>query len=672
MKLSAQDLARYPRPGSAAPAGFKFSPSGRRLAYLFSETGGLARDLWELDLDSGERRILQAAGGDAAMSRDEELRRERQRLRETGVTRFAWAREADMLLATVGEDVIVDGQVMERGVVDPQLSADGRLLAFVREGELWAGGRRLTFDGQPGLTNGLADYVAQEEMHRATGFWIAPDGRRVAFEQADERGIPVYPIVHQGKAVIEVEAHRYPFAGAANPKVRLGVVALEGGPVAWMDLGDAEYLARVDWAPDGRLFVQTQSRDQRRLELRAFDPATGAGKTLLVETSPLWVNLHDMLRFLDDGSYLWASERSGFRNLYHYREATCLRAVTALDWPVDELLRVAGDQVWFAGHGGRPTERHVWRLPLAGGTPERMSAEAGWHDAVVSPDGADWVDSYQSRERPVTVTLRGRRTTVLYEPPAPVDLPPPEHFSFLSRDAETLWAALYRPARLPAPLLVSVYGGPQAQTVQDTWGQTVDLRAQWLAQRGFLVLKVDGRGSARRGLAFEGVLAGQLGDLELRDQVDGVRHLQAQGLVDGDRVGIYGWSYGGYLTLMGLCRAPEVFKAGVAGAPVTDWDGYDTHYTERYLRTPQANPEGYHRSSVLTHAPQLEGRLLLIHGLLDENVHFRHTARLMDVLDRLGKPYELMVLANERHTPRDPEVLAAEEERLAAFFERSL
>lgn len=301
-----------------------------------------------------------------------------------------------------------------------------------------------------------------------------------------------------------------------------------------------------------------------------------------------------------------------------------------------------------------------------------MTVEAGWHDAVVSPDGADWVDSYQSRGQPVSVTLRGRRTTVLHEHAAPVDLPPPEHFSFLSRDAETLWAALYRPARLPAPLLVSVYGGPQAQTVQDTWGQTVDLRAQWLAQRGFLVLKVDGRGSARRGLAFEGVLAGQLGDLELRDQVDGVRHLQEQGLVDGDRVGIYGWSYGGYLTLMGLCRAPEVFKAGVAGAPVTDWDGYDTHYTERYLRTPQANPEGYRRSSVLTHAPGLQGRLLLIHGLLDENVHFRHTARLMDVLDRLGKPYELMVLANERHTPRDPEVLAAEEERLAAFFERSL
>lgn len=673
MNLTAQDLARYPRPGTAAPAKIAFAPDGRRLTFLFSEAGGLERALWELDLAGGERRVLVSARGVDALSRDDELRRERQRLRETGVTHYAWAQEAAVLLVTQGGDAIVDGQVLARGVVDPQLSRDGQLLAFVRDSELWADGRRLTFDAEPGLTNGLADYVAQEEMHRASGFWIAPDGRHIAFEQADERHVPVYPIVHQGKAQVEVEEHRYPFAGAANPKVRLGVVPVAGGPVVWMDLGDgSEYLARVDWAPDGRLFVQTQSRDQRRLELRAFDAATGIGQTLLVEESPLWVNLHDMLRFRDDGTFLWASERSGFRNLYLYREDACLRALTAVDWPVDELLRVTPTEVWFAGHGGRPTERHIWRLSLAGGAPERMSDAAGWHEAVVSPDGADWVDVHQSRAQAVTVTLRGRQAQVIHAPDAVVDLPAPEHFSFTSRDGETLWAALYRPEQLPAPLLVSVYGGPQAQTVQDSWLQTVDLRAQWLAQKGFLVVKVDGRGSARRGLAFEGALAERLGDIELRDQVDGVRHLQDRGLVDGDRVGIYGWSYGGYLTLMGLCRAPEVFQAGVAGAPVTDWDGYDTHYTERYLRTPVANPDGYRASSVLTHAQQLAGRLLLIHGMLDENVHFRHSARLMDGLDRLGKRYELMVLPNERHTPRDPAVLAAEEERLAAFFVQHL
>jgi dipeptidyl-peptidase-4 len=208
--------------------------------------------------------------------------------------------------------------------------------------------------------------------------------------------------------------------------------------------------------------------------------------------------------------------------------------------------------------------------------------------------------------------------------------------------------------------------------VHDTWVQTADLRAQYLAQRGFLVLKADNRGSARRGLAFEGRIAGCTGDIEVRDQADAVRAVREMGLVDGDRVGIYGWSYGGYMTLMAMCRAPEVFRVGVAGAPVTHWDAYDTHYTERYMRTPQENPEGYRESSVLSHVERLSGKLLLIHGMIDENVHFRHTARLMDALERLGKRYELMVLPNERHMPRDPAVLASEEGRLAEFFERNL
>ena len=671
MQLTAQDVARFPRPGTTAPAKIAFAPDGKRITYLFSETGGLARALWEMDLESGAKRVLYSASGGGPMSRDEELRRERQRLRETGVTHYAWAADANTLLVPLDGDAIVDGRVVERGVIDPQISRDGKTLAFVRENEVWANGRRLTHDAQPGVTNGLADYVAQEEMHRSTGLWISRDGARVAFEQADERHIPVYPIVHQGKDRPEIEEHRYPFAGAANPKVRLGVVAVTGGPVTWMDLGDAEYLARVTWAPDGRLFVQTQSRDQRRLELRAFDPTTGKGTTLVVEESPLWVNLHDALRVLDSGEYVWASERTGFRNLYLYRGGECVRALTKLDWPVDAVLRVTKTHAWFAGHGGTPTERHIHRVPLAGGPVERVSTDAGWHDAVVSRTGDDWVDIHESRTRPMTVTLHGRRAHGVHAPES-VDLPSPEHFTFASRDGATLWGALYKPAKLPAPLLVSVYGGPHVQMVHDTWLQTVDLRAQWLAQWGFLVLKVDGRGSNRRGLAFEGAIAERMGDPEVRDQVDGVRAVEKMGLVDRGRVGIYGWSYGGYMTLMCLCKAADVFRAGVAGAPVTHWDGYDTHYTERYMRTPQVNPDGYRDGSVMAHVEKLVGKLLVIHGMLDENVHFRHTARLMDALEKLGKRYELMVLPNERHMPRDPAVLAGEEERLREFFERNL
>ncbi len=661
MHLTPELVARFPRPGMAVPGKIKFAPDGKRLTFLWGE--GLARDLWEMDLAGGARRVL-FSSTEGAYSREEALRRERQRLRETGVTHYAWAEEAPVLLVPLRGEVLVDGKVAARGASDPQLSRDGKVLAYVKDGEVWAGERRLTFDAQPGVTNGLPDYLAQEEMHRHTGFWISRDGSLVAFEQADERHIPVYPIVHQGKERLEIEEHRYPFAGAANPKVRLGVVPVAGGPVVWMDLGDAEYLARVAWAPDGRLFVQTQSRDQRRLELRAYEPSTGKWRAVLVEESPLWVNLHDDLRFID-GGFVWASERTGFKQVYVYPEN---RALTRGEWPVDAVLGVTKSHVWFAG-SAVPTEKHVWRVPRTGGEPERMSREPGWHEGIVSKDGSAWVDIFESRTQPPIVRVGGR---VVHETKERIDLPAPEIFPFKSRDGATLWGSLLRPSKVPAPLIVHVYGGPHVQLVHDSWMHAVELRDQWLAQRGFLVLRVDNRGSARRGLAFEGAIAERMGGVEVRDQADGVRHVEKMELVDRGRVGVYGWSYGGYMTLMCLCRAPEVFKAGVAGAPVTAWDGYDTHYTERYMRTPQSNPDGYRESAVMAHVAGLRGKLMVIHGMLDENVHFRHTARLVHALLEAGKPHEQLAYPDERHMPRSEKGRAAMEARVAEFFERSL
>ncbi len=675
MKINPEVAARFPRPGTAVPGKTAFTPDGRCLTFLWSERGDLARQLWEMDLATGERRILFSGATEETFSREETLRRERQRLRETGITHYAWAADANVLLVPLRGDAVVDGKTVARDVTEAQLSHDGKILAWVSGNEVWASGRQLTFDAQPGVTNGLADYCAQEEMHRFTGLWISRDGKHVAFEQADERHIPIYPIMHQGKDALEIEEHRYPFAGAANPQVRLGVVAVAGGAVTWMDLGGFEYLARVAWAPDGRLFVQLQSRDQRRLELRAYDAATGTGRTLVTEESKFWVNLHDDLRVLDSGEHVWASERSGFKHLYLYRDDKIVRQLTSGDWPIDAVLRATRTHVWYASGGGNPVERQIWRVPLSGGAPERISKEPGWHDAVVARDGTSWVDLWESRTQPPRITLRevdGRVRHIIHETPEAIDLPAPEIVSFPSRDGATLYGMIYKPEKTPAPLIVAVYGGPHVQTVQDTWLGTVDMRAQYLAQQGFVVLKVDNRGSARRGLAFEGTIAENMGDIEVRDQVDGVRYAQKLGLVDGDRVGLYGWSYGGYMTLMGLCRAPEVFKAGVAGAPVTHWDGYDTHYTERYMRTPQSNPEGYKRSAVMTHVENLRGKLLVIHGMLDENVHFRHTARLLHALLEANKPHEQLTYPEERHMPRSEKGRAAMEARVCEFFLKSL
>ncbi|HZN63217.1 MAG TPA: S9 family peptidase [Planctomycetota bacterium] len=688
-ELTLDLVARYPRPGTAIPGKIAFSPDGRLLTYLHAPEGGLARVLHAMDVATGATRVLFAPPGggvtDANVSREEALRRERQRLRETGVTHYAWSETGATLLVPLGGDAWAGTggslKLVARGAIDPHLSPDGSRVAFVRDGELHvadvAGGgeRRLTHDAQPGVTNGLAEYVAQEEMDRFSGLWWSRDGRRIAYEQADDRHIPVFTLPHFGSGALEFEHHRYPFAGAENARVRLGVVSAEGGPTAWMDLGNAEYLARVAWHPDGRLFAQLQSRDQKRLEVRAFDPATGKGTTLLVEESDLWVNLHLDLRFVPDtGEFLWASERSGFKHLELRRaDGTLSRVLTSGEWAVDAVrgFDPTGRRVAFSA-ANPPTECHVFMASLDGGEPVRLTREPGFHQAVFSKDFASWVDIHDSRSRPFSVRLHNPDRDV--HPAAAVDLPlvTPEMFSFRSRDGAELFGMFYKPANLPAPLLVQVYGGPHHQSVQDSWAATVEMRAQYLANEGFLVMRVDNRGSSRRGLAFEGAIARAMGTVEVRDQVDGVNFAKSKGWVDGDRVGIYGWSYGGYMTLMCLLKAPEVFKAGVAGAPNADPAGYDTHYTERYMGTPSDNPEGYRGASALEFADRLRGKLLLVHGMLDENVHFRHTARFIDALIMANKPYELLLYPSERHMPRGERDRRNMEERIVEFFKTNL
>jgi len=351
-RLTLDRVVAYPAPGTAVPARLAFSPDGRLLTYLWSEDQSLVRALWAFDVASGERRVLAWPPGsgttDANANPEEALRRERERLREGGITHYRWAKDADRLLVPLNGQLYVTSSAgeplrlvapAEAPAADARLTPDGQRVVYVRERELWvadlAGGepRRLTFDATATVSNGLAEYVAQEEMGRAEGFWIAPDGQRVAYAQVDEGQVPLYPIVHQGGAEWRVEEHRYPFAGAANARVRLGVLPLAGGPTTWLDLGpDADaYLARVDWRPDGHLVVQIEARNQRRLELRAYDVETGASQTLLVEEQGPWIDLHDDLRFVgDDGAFVWSSERSGYRHLYLYdRDGKLVRPLTA-------------------------------------------------------------------------------------------------------------------------------------------------------------------------------------------------------------------------------------------------------------------------------------------------------------------------------------------------------
>ncbi len=690
-ELTLDLVARFPRPGAVVPGKIAFSPGDKPLTFLFAEKGGLARDLWAMDVATGERRILFTPPGegvtDQNISREEQLRRERQRLRETGVTHYAWSDEGNVLLVPLRGELFVQqgGEVRSVGgdATDPQLSRDGKKIAFVRRGELFlididsGAEQQLTHDAQPGVTNGLAEFIAQEEMHRFSGFWWSRDSKWIAFQQADERHIPVYPIPHIGKDTFEVEEHRYPFAGAENAKVRLGLVGAGGGPVIWLPVS-GEYLARVAWHPDGRLIVQSQDRKQSILTVTSYNvDSSPVEQQLWTEVEDAWVNLHDDLRFVcETGEILWASERSGFKHLYLYSPGgKLIRQVTRGNWPVDAVVGFDSNSRRVAFTSSKnPVEKHVFIVGLDGGEPEQLTTEPGMHDAVFSSDLSAWVDLHESTAHPPSVTLhRGQGTRVVHASDF-VDVPlvTPEIHSFKAGDGAPLYAMLYKPSKLPAPLIVYLYGGPRVQLVQDAWMNTVDLRAQYLAKQGFLVMCVDNRGSARRGVEFEKAIYRRIGDIEVRDQVDGVRWAQSRGWVDGDRVGIYGWSYGGYMTVMCLAKAAEVFKVGVAGAPVTSWDGYDTHYTERYMNTPRENPNGYRDGSAMTHAERITGKLLLIHGMVDENVHFRHTTRLIDAMTKANRPYELLLYPEERHMPRSEKDRRAMEQRIVEHFLRYL
>lgn len=708
--VDAAAVAKQPAPGTASPGSFGFAPDGRSLTYLKSESASLSRVLWRVAVDGSEPAVVARPPGqgdtDGNVSPEEALRRERQRLRETGIAQVVRAEKVDAAVIPLGGDLYLQkgNGPLERITetpapeLDPKLSDDGSKVAFVREGELDAidlstrAETKLTEGALDGLTHGLAEFAAQEELDRSQGFWWSPDGEKLAYEEVDERAVPLYSIVHQGGDDLSIETHRYPFAGAANAKVRLGVVDAKGGPTRWLALdgpGADFYLARVHWDSPTTLLVQTLARDQKSLRLARVDANDGSSRTLLEEVSPSWINLHDDLRVIEaTGEFVWSSERTGFRHLeLRDRDGKLIRTLTAGAWPVDGVVGFDArrGEVWFASGFESPLEAQLARVSLDGGPIVRVSGDPGMHRSVVADDGEHFVDVHSSRTKPPLATLHRRNGTVVKtlndgsaDPRVKeLRLIAPALLSFASRDGQTLHGAFY-PARSAAlgpqaPLVVMLYGGPHVQLVANSWALTSDLMAQFLAERGFAVWKMDNRGSARRGLAFEAAIDRRMGEVEVRDQVDGVAFVAStHPEVDTGRVGVTGASYGGYMTLRCLSEAPEVFKAGVAVAPVTDWSGYDTAYTERYLGTPIENAAGYKGSSVLERAGAIRGELLLIHGMLDENVHFRHTARLATALISAGKSFALLPLPGERHSSRKEPDRAYVVGRVISFFEAAL
>lgn len=709
--LDAATVARRPAPGTVVPGGIEFTPDGKAVAYLKSESNSLDRVLWRAETDgkTAPRVVARPPGAgntDANVSPEEALRRERMRQVDTGITSAVLAAKADVAVFPLNGDLYLQRGTgplerlteTEAPEIDPKPSPDGSKVAFVRDKELYVldlaskKETRLSHGANETVSHGLAEFMAQEEMARHTGYWWSPDGQRIAYQETDEKPVALFSIVHDGAAKPSVETHRYPFPGADNAEVRLGIVSADGGETRWLDFDEPEreyYLARVAWESPRDLLVQRLLRDQKELKLFRVKADTGQTTLLLEEKATTWVNLHDDLRTVPGtGEFVWVSERTGFKHLeLRDRQGDLVRALTEGPWAVDSIagLDAKRREVWFLSGKDDVLGSKLYRVSLDGGSVACVTPEAGTHKAVVSDDGESFVDTFSTAKHPPVTTLRDRSGRLIqalddsgHDPRLEgLTLVPPEFFEFASRDGVPLHGAYYAPRSKAlgekAPLIVMLYGGPHVQYVTDSWAMTSDLRAQYFAQLGFAVWKMDNRGSARRGHAFEAALHRNMGTIEVQDQVDGVRFITSKKPeIDAARVGVNGRSYGGYMTLRCLTEAPDVFHAGVAEAPVTDWDGYDSTYTERYMGLPEKNTEGYSRASVLSHVGKLRGKLLVIHGLIDENVHFRHTARLVSALVAAGKPFEVLPMPEERHSSRKPENRTHEVERLTGFFLKEL
>lgn len=685
MTITPADVARIPAPGMAVPVKISFSSDGKWLAWLHSPKRNLVRELHLHSVDMGETKIIKSPATKVAedsLSLEEKLRRERTRDVGQGTANYFWAQHGSVLIVPTSHQVweydvdVADWKLLldlpESLVIDPRLSPDGEKLAWVQDGELFSVSLTepnavpvMISTPTDGTTHGLAEFVAQEEMGRSQGYWWSSDSKKLAFVEVDESHIPAYRIVHQGSPDINDdswEEHSYPFAGKDNAIVKLFVAEIDGATEE-LYLGDFEYLARVDWAKNGDLFVQVEDRQQSRLDLLRFHQAAGKPLPVHVEESDVWINLHNDFRFLADGSFIWTSERTGFRHIeIRNNKGELTRTLTSGSWMVHEIKGVdeSSQTVYFTAGKEHSTERHLYSVGMLGGEITRLTNESGCHQVVVNDDSSRFADLFSSiKDQPSLglFAIDGKLEKVLFADPdsavAELELSTPTLTTIKTDDAESLQCAIFEPeGKGPFPTIVHVYGGPHAQLVVNSWSLTAMMRPQYLRQLGFCVVIVDGRGSWGRGLSFEGAIKHNLGDLEVSDQVAAIEQLAAQSIVDKSKVAIYGWSYGGYMAAMSLARRPDVFKAAAAGAPVTHWDGYDTHYTERYMGTPSDNANGYETSSVMTHAKSITGKLMLVHGLLDENVHFRHSARLINALIQNNVHYELLMYPNERHLPR--------------------
>jgi dipeptidyl-peptidase 4 len=693
-KLTVERMFSAPSLSGSLVHGIEWSPDGKRVSY-FQRTGSgrdAATDLWVMDASSGQKSVLVSAKMLGSL-----LEPEKQKATQgTGLARatpqdYQWAPDGKGMLfvsdtqlvwldlATMSRKLLISG---EQEIEDSRLSPDGKWVSFVQNFNLWtlnlASGekKQLTQGGSEEILKAKLDWVYPEELSSRTAYWWSPDSTRIAYFEMDERPVTKYAIYDMSSDVGGITITRYPQAGEPNPIVRVGVIPVGGGETKWMDTGTDTnvYLARVNWLPNAKqISIERLNRAQTRLDLLLCDAATGASKSILTEEDPYWINVSDDLYFFSDGQrFLWSSERSDSRLIYLYDiGGKLLKQVTAGDWNVTStegfgpratnglIVDEARGDIFFHSDKGNAVETQLYRVSLGDATVKQITQGAGVHEAVFAPDASAYVELSSTAETPPQQSLHradGKLVATLVENKVPeleeYHLPRVEFTTIKTGDGATLYASMIKPPDFDSakkyPVLVEVYGGPGAQSVKDQW----DPGRFWsklMAQRGYIVWSLDNRGSLGRGHKFESPIYHHFGKLELDDQVAGVNYLKSLPYVDAKRIGVWGWSYGGYMTLQALFHASDVFKTGVAVAPVTDWHLYDTIYTERYMGLPKDNEEGYRDSSPANFTQNLKGRLMVAHGTGDDNVHFANTALILNKFIDADEYPELMIFPGRGH-----------------------
>ena len=686
-RLSLVRVFASPALTGAVPRAAKLSPDGKLVTVLRNRPDDLERyDLWAIDPATGTARMLvdskKFATG-AKLSEAERMQRERARIANlTGIVAYDWAPDGRSIVVPLDGDIYLAdlaGNVKrltstKGSELDATASEQSRYVSFVRDNELFAldlatdTERQLTSGASETVSWGLAEFIAQEELGRTKGHWWAPNDSRIAVARVDDGKVEVATRAAIGADKTTTFEQRYPRAGTANSVVDLYLMNPDGSGQVKADLGANPdvYLARVDWLPDASgLIVQRQSRDQKRLDVLRVDARSGASTLLFTDTSEQWINLSDDLKPLKDGSILFSSERSGYRHLYRWTKGKIV-SLTRGDWVLAKVAGVdeAAKRLYFTAYKDSTTEGHLYALDFgrSGAVPVMLTSPGTNNNVTMDKTGKLALVSTSAPGQPSQVWLangQGKRLAWIEENKVTGSHP---YAPFIAADAEPQFGRLtgadgktqldYRlvlPRLAPgqrAPVLVTVYGGPQAHDVQKGF---VSPLHQYLVQQGWALFQVGNRGQEGRGTAFQKPAYRALGGVEVADQLAGLAWLKQQGFADPAKVAVFGHSYGGYMVLKLLQAAPGAYAAGIAGAPVTRWDLYDTHYTEHYMGDPTELRAAYDKSDALRDSAKIKDPLLLYHGMSDDNVLFQNSTELMAKLQEEKVPFEVMVYPGKGH-----------------------